>query len=81
MKDGKFLKTSCGSLKYAAPEVLKGREYIGTHIDVWSCGVILFTMITGHLPFDDDVMSRLIKKITEGKFTLPKNASPMVADL
>ena len=81
MKDGKFLKTSCGSLKYAAPEVLRGREYIGTQIDVWSCGVIQFTMITGQLPFDDDVMSRLIKKITEAKFSIPKYVSSTAADL
>jgi serine/threonine protein kinase len=76
MKDGKFLKTSCGSLKYAAPEILRGREYVGTQVDVWSCGVILFTMLTGNMPFDDDVMSRLIKKITEAKFTIPKYVSP-----
>ena len=80
MKDGKFLKTSCGSLKYAAPEVLRGREYIGTHVDVWSCGVILFTMLTGSLPFDDDVMSRLIKKITEAKFTIPRYVPALAQD-
>jgi 5'-AMP-activated protein kinase catalytic alpha subunit len=71
MKDGKYLKTSCGSPNYAAPEVITGkysilltiRIYCGTEADVWSCGVILYALIAGYLPFDEEVMPALFKKI------------------
>lgn len=63
MKDGKLLKTSCGSLNYAAPEIIGHRYYEGTSLDVWSCGVILFTMLVGSLPFDEEIVSLLYKKI------------------
>ena len=63
MKDGKLLKTSCGSLNYAAPEIIGHRYYEGTSLDVWSCGVILFTMLAGSLPFDEEIVSLLYKKI------------------
>jgi 5'-AMP-activated protein kinase catalytic alpha subunit len=63
MKDGKFLKTSCGSLNYAAPEILLHKNYEGTSVDVWSCGIILYTLLFGALPFDEEVVSILYKKI------------------
>lgn len=71
MNDGDFLKTSCGSPNYAAPEVIGGKLYAGPEVDVWSCGVILYVMLCGRLPFDDDYIPHLFKKITEGIFTLP----------
>lgn len=49
---GELLKTPCGSPCYAAPEMIDGKRYSGLMVDVWSCGIILFAMICGFLPFD-----------------------------
>ncbi|KAL8689686.1 MAG: hypothetical protein Q9218_004698 [Villophora microphyllina] len=71
MTDGNFLKTSCGSPNYAAPEVISGKLYAGPEVDVWSCGVILYVLLVGRLPFDDDFIPALFKKIAAGNFTMP----------
>ncbi|KAJ2612086.1 Protein kinase [Coemansia sp. RSA 1365] len=71
MKDGEFLQTSCGSPNYAAPEVINGKLYAGPEVDAWSCGVILYVMLCGRLPFDDDHIPALFKKITAGVFSMP----------
>lgn len=63
-QDGYFLKTSCGSPNYAAPEVIRGGLYTGPEIDVWSCGVILYVMLCGRLPFEDDDVQTLFTKIS-----------------
>lgn len=76
MTDGDFLKTSCGSPNYAAPEVISGRLYSGPEVDVWSCGVILYVMLCGRLPFDDDSIPTLFMKINKGIYTLPPYLSP-----
>eukprot|EP01103_Thecamoeba_quadrilineata_P013486 TRINITY_DN3766_c0_g1_i1.p1 TRINITY_DN3766_c0_g1~~TRINITY_DN3766_c0_g1_i1.p1 ORF type:complete len:513 (+),score=82.04 TRINITY_DN3766_c0_g1_i1:190-1539(+) len=76
MRDGDFLKTSCGSPNYAAPEVISGNFYVGPEVDVWSCGVILYALLCAKLPFDDEVIPQLFKKIREGIFTLPEHLSP-----
>jgi carbon catabolite-derepressing protein kinase len=64
IQDGDFLKTSCGSPNYAAPEVIRGGLYTGPEIDVWSAGVILYVMICGRLPFEDDDVQTLFRKIS-----------------
>jgi len=71
MTDGNFLKTSCGSPNYAAPEVISGKLYAGPEVDVWSCGVILYVLLVGRLPFDDDYIPALFKKIAAGNFHMP----------
>ena len=76
MTDGNFLKTSCGSPNYAAPEVISGKLYPGPEVDVWSCGVILYVLLVGRLPFDDDFIPTLFKKINSGSFHLPPFLSP-----
>lgn len=81
MTDGNFLKTSCGSPNYAAPEVISGKLYAGPEVDVWSCGVILYVMLCGRLPFDDDFIPALFKKISNGVYTLPNYLSPGAKNL
>jgi len=81
MTDGDFLKTSCGSPNYAAPEVINGKLYAGPEVDVWSCGVMLYVMLCGRLPFDDEYIPLLFKKISGGIFTLPSHLSPETKQL
>ncbi|GER45334.1 protein kinase [Striga asiatica] len=81
MRDGHFLKTSCGSPNYAAPEVISGKLYAGPEVDVWSCGVILYALLCGTLPFDDENIPNLFKKIKGGIYTLPSHLSASARDL
>lgn len=61
--DGDFMKTSCGSPNYAAPEVISAALYTGPEIDVWSAGVILYVALCGCLPFEDENLDSLFRKI------------------
>ncbi|GAB5371135.1 hypothetical protein AAMO2058_001553600, partial [Amorphochlora amoebiformis] len=81
MQDGKFLKTSCGSPNYAAPEVIDGLQYVGPEVDVWSSGVVLYVMLCGFLPFEEDNMKRLFRKIRGGIYTLPSHVGQQAKDL
>ncbi|XP_031141884.1 maternal embryonic leucine zipper kinase [Sander lucioperca] len=70
------LKTCCGSPAYAAPELIQGKAYIGSEADVWSMGVLLFALLCGYLPFDDDNCMVLYRKITRGTYENPRWLSP-----
>lgn len=84
-----LMSTSCGSPCYAAPElVVSDSKYVGRKVDVWSCGVILYAMLAGYLPFDDDPanpdgdnITQLYKYITTTPLTFPEYIQPMPRDL
>lgn len=78
---GRLLKTACGSPCYAAPEMIAGHAYVGSLADTWSLGVILFAMVCGYLPFEDQNTSRLYQKILHADYKPPKFISPQVRDL
>lgn len=65
------LYTSCGSPTYAAPELILGKKYLGSEVDIWSCGVMLYALLCGYLPFDDSSIENLYKKILSGKYDEP----------
>ena len=64
------LRTFCGSLYFAAPELLRGIYYTGPEIDIWSLGIILYVLVCGKVPFDDKSLTALHEKIKSGKFEL-----------
>ncbi|KAG0032415.1 Serine/threonine-protein kinase brsk1 [Podila clonocystis] len=80
-KTGRLLETSCGSPHYASPEVVTGMKYDGSSSDIWSCGIILYALLTGHLPFDDENIRQLLSKVKAGKFYMPTDISPGARDL
>ncbi|XP_076313288.1 serine/threonine-protein kinase BRSK2-like isoform X7 [Tachypleus tridentatus] len=79
--EGSMLETSCGSPHYACPEVIRGEKYDGRRADVWSCGVILYALLVGALPFDDDNLRQLLEKVKRGVFHIPHFVPPECQDL
>lgn len=77
----KQLHTFCGSLYFAAPELLKANPYTGPEVDVWSFGVVLYVLVCGKVPFDDEVSSVLHEKIKQGKVEYPNHLSIEVISL
>ncbi|OAX80152.1 CAMK/CAMKL/KIN1 protein kinase [Emergomyces africanus] len=69
------LKTFCGSLYFAAPELLQARQYIGPEVDVWSFGIVLYVLVCGKVPFDDQSMPQLHAKIKKGVVEYPQGLS------
>ncbi|KAG8761113.1 hypothetical protein FRC14_006819 [Serendipita sp. 396] len=76
-----LLRTSCGSPHYASPEIVRGQTYHGASSDIWSCGVILYALLTGRLPFDDPNVNNVLKKVRDGRFTIPDWVVPEAKDL
>jgi len=77
----KLLHTTCGTPNYVAPEVLADQGYDGRKADLWSCGVILYVLLAGFLPFDENSMSALFKKIQAADFSYPRWFSQEVRGL
>ncbi|EEF27838.1 CBL-interacting serine/threonine-protein kinase, putative [Ricinus communis] len=71
-----LLHTLCGTPAYVAPEILAKKGYDGAKVDVWSCGVILYVLIAGYLPFNDTNLMAMYRKIYRGQFKCPKWTSP-----
>ncbi|XP_052208605.1 CBL-interacting serine/threonine-protein kinase 1-like [Diospyros lotus] len=80
-RDDGLLHTTCGSPNYVAPEILANRGYDGATSDTWSCGVILYVILTGYLPFDDRNLVVVYQKIVKGDVQIPKWLSPGVRNL
>lgn len=76
-----LLHTTCGTPNYVAPEVLSDQGYDGKKADVWSCGVILYVLLAGFLPFDESTIVALFAKIQNADFTYPSWFTPEVRSL
>ncbi|GAB2301215.1 CBL-interacting serine/threonine-protein kinase 12 [Dionaea muscipula] len=79
-QDGLF-HTFCGTPAYVAPEVLARKGYDASKVDIWSCGVILFVLMAGYLPFNDQNIMAMYRKIYKGEFRCPRWFSPELARL
>ncbi|KAJ5072387.1 protein kinase [Anaeramoeba ignava] len=73
LKNSSLLKTFCGSPQYVAPEIIEGKEYDGTKSDIWSCGVILYILLVGKLPFEGQNTQSILQKIMEEELEFPEN--------
>ncbi|KAL1165808.1 hypothetical protein E1A91_A06G143200v1 [Gossypium mustelinum] len=79
-QDG-LLHTTCGTPAYVAPEVIHHKGYDGAKADIWSCGVILYALLAGFLPFQHSNLMELYRKISRGEFKCPQWFSPQVRKL
>lgn len=80
-RPAEMLQTACGSPCYAAPEMIAGKDYNGLQVDIWSCGVILYAMLCGYLPFEDPNTDKLYKKIMNCDYSIPGYVSDKGKDL
>ncbi|KAH7443923.1 hypothetical protein KP509_02G056100 [Ceratopteris richardii] len=78
--DGLF-HTTCGTPNYVAPEIIADKGYDGAKVDIWSCGVILFVLMAGYLPFNNPNLMILYKKIYKAEYTIPEWFSPGARNL
>lgn len=79
-QDG-LLHTTCGTPAYVAPEIIAKKGYDGAKADIWSCGVILFVLMAGYLPFQDANLMAMYRKIYKGDFKCPPWFPPLVVKL
>ncbi|SNX86769.1 related to ser/thr protein kinases [Melanopsichium pennsylvanicum] len=81
----RLMDTFCGTTGYASPEMLAGKKYTGQEVDIWSLGVILYALLCGALPFDDDDESVMKDKILRGDFEIPdclsEDAQSLIASI
>ena len=75
------LRLLCGSPHYSAPEIFAQQEYVGSHVDLWSLGVLIYTLLNAHFPFQAASMEALGKKVMRGKWDRPLNASAAASAL
>ena len=76
-----LLKTKCGSPSYASPEILRGKPYDGFKSDVWCCGIILYAMVCGYLPFDGETNKILFRNIIKCEPEIPEYLNDSTQDL
>lgn len=76
LRDDGLLHTACGTPAYTAPEVLRRKGYDGARADAWSCGVILYVMLAGRLPFDDSNLALMCRKVQRREYEVPSCFSP-----
>lgn len=81
VNENNLVKTPCGSPCYVSPECISGKSYDGLTSDVWSCGVILFAMVTGMLPWTKRKMQELFKQIRAGEYKVPDYVSEKCSNL
>jgi len=81
MKPGNLLNTFCGSPHYCSPEIMLESKYIGPEVDVWSMGVILYTMTTGLFPWEGDSLPEVMRNAVKGNYTVPDFISSDCKDL
>ncbi|KAF3491380.1 BR serine/threonine-protein kinase 2 [Arthroderma uncinatum] len=79
--EGQLLNTSCGSPHYASPEIIYGKPYQGDKADIWSCGIILYALLSGFLPFDGGDLRNTLKLVKKGEYVLPPWLSDEAIDL